>query len=101
MNISDNFQYWFLETHWIGRRTFALFQALALASLPAFAILAGNLATGWEGSSRHTWPFLWTIGFMTFLGISKYRFDRSRQRLIVDGIFVAEAAACLLLLLVV
>jgi hypothetical protein len=38
---------------------------------------------------------------MTFLGISKYRFDRGRQRLIVDGIFVGEAAACLLLLLVV
>ncbi len=101
MNISDNFQYWFLETRWIGRRTFVLFQALSLASLPVFAILAGNLVTGWEGSSRHDWPFLWTIGFMTFLGISKYRFDRSKRRLVVDGIFAGEAAACVLLLLVI
>ena len=101
MNISDNFQYWFMETHWIGRRTFVLFQTLALASLPAFALLAGNLATGWTGSSRHSWPFLWMISLMTFLGISKYRFERSRQRLIVDATFLGEAAACVLLLLLI
>jgi len=99
MNISDNFQYWFLETRWIGRRIFVLFQALALVSLPAFAAFGSRLATGWTASGRHAWPFLWTVGLMTFLAISKFRFDRSRQRLIVDATFVGEAALCALLLL--
>lgn len=101
MNISDNFHYWFQKYGFVSRRIYALFQILALISLIIFIHLVWNLVKAWDGMKGYLWPFVAMIILMTIVGIAKFRFCRTRQRLLIDATFIGEVAACLLLLLLI
>ncbi len=101
MNTNNNFEYWYREKAWISRRIFAVFQGLALASLILFAYVADGLVTGWDGETGYSLIFVGMLVIMTLLGIAKFRFNRSRGRLIVDATFIGEVIACLVLLLLI
>jgi hypothetical protein len=85
----------------IGRRAFALFQALALLSLLPFFHLAAGLIDRWTGMKRHLWPFLFLISFLTVLAIGRSGPDTSRRGLLVYAIFVAQALICVVLALLI
>ena len=98
MNISDNFEYWFRKRNWISGRGYAALQASALLSLILLVFIGQRIVEAWEGSKGHLYPFIIMLFLMVFVGISKFRFDRSRVRLLVDAVFLGELAACLILL---
>jgi hypothetical protein len=82
---------------WITRRTFAVFQFLALLSLIPFSYLALDMAKNWSGTEGHAWPFVLLVVLLTLAAMGKQRFERNRKMITVYSIFVAQAILCVVL----
>jgi hypothetical protein len=84
---------------WITRRTFAVFQLIALASLLPFAYLALEMVESWPGTKGYVLPFAILILLLPVVAMAKRRFERGRRRMIVYAIFSGQALACVVLAL--
>jgi len=99
MNISNTFLYWYKEASWISRRLYAAFQGASLLLFFPFLLILNGLVETWEGKGGSPAIFAWLILFLTLVAIAKFRFSRTKQRLVIDATFLGEGVACLLLLL--
>jgi hypothetical protein len=82
-----------------SRRTFSIFHAISLASIPLFIFAVDYLKNSWDGLTWFRLPFVALLIFYVFVGILKFLpIQRNRAKLVTQGTFVVFVVACILLL---